>query len=105
MRGSMVVLCGCSRAQVLDRQSRWARLAATAAIAATITLLGSGAPGMLIATGFAATLAAIGAELSVARETAAIATAGYCPRCTTPRENTASTHPDTSEDQATHHRG
>ena len=85
--GVAVVLCGCGRAQVLDLRARRAQLAAAMATAATVTLIVSGEALVVIAAGVLLAVAAIAIEISVGREAAAIARAGYCQRCTTTPEH------------------
>jgi hypothetical protein len=85
--GTVVVLCGCGRAQALDLRLRRAGIVLTASLVATIALIASGAALLLSGLGALATVAALGVQVAVAGEAEAIRHAGYCPRCTSTRSD------------------
>lgn len=103
--GSVVVLCGCGRARVLDLRSRRSRLAAVAATTAAITLLASGAALLLVGAGAVVAAIAIGLEVATADEIAAIAKAGYCQRCTTTLDQVDPDQLGGRPDAVTNHQG
>lgn len=98
--GSVVVLCGCGRARVLDLRSRRSRLAAVAAIAVAVTLFASGAALLLVGAGAVVAAIAVGLEVATAGEATAMVEAGYCQRCTTTGEDDTTG----SADDRTHRR-
>lgn len=88
--GTVVVLCGCGRAQALDLRLRRAGIVLTAALTATVTLLVSGAILLISGLGATAAVVALGVQVAAAGEAAAIRDAGFCRRCTSVAEDAVS---------------